>query len=119
MTQLLNSFGGFHFLKDEGIKDGEDVLTIGKDLFDGRLDPGIAHRVTLPALDDLRRDIYVLAKLLERVPTQEEAVEEDRFVLRLTELGIKRKSHTLLDGKTIALEVKQNRRRPIQNKDTS
>jgi hypothetical protein len=42
----------------------------------------------LPALENLRWDIDILAQFLERMATQKEAVEKRRFMLRFGELGI-------------------------------
>jgi hypothetical protein len=88
--------GDGHFPKDEGVKNGQDVLAVSEHVFQHAVIHGIVLRQALPAFQHVGRDIDILAQFLQRVPPQEEAVEKCRFVLRLSEIEI-RSSHTLSD----------------------
>lgn len=90
ITQLLDSFRSSHFLEDERVEDGQDVLAVGDDSIAAELVPGVAARFPLPALEHLRRDVDILAESLQRMAAQEEAVEKRRFMLRFAELSIHR-----------------------------
>ena len=47
---LLQPAGGSHFLEDQGIKNGENVLAVSEDAADGQAIPGVTQREALPAL---------------------------------------------------------------------
>ena len=119
ITQLLDAFAGRHFFEDQRIENGENVFAVGKDSFQGGLSPGFMPSLALPALEDLRRDVNILAQLLQRMPAQKEAVEECRLVLRFGELMIERDSHTTHHGKATIVRVKQNRHRRTKRKTIS
>jgi len=119
MNQSLNSFQGFHFFEDERIKDGEDVFAVGENSFDARLHPWFVAGFAFPAFEDLRRDVDILPKLLQRVAAQEETIKERRFVLWFSELTLEQKDHTHLDVMTALLDVKRNRQTQTRNKDIS
>src|SRR6266567_8306151 len=80
MTQSLDSGGGVHFLEDQGIKDGEDVLAVSEDSLDGGMVPGVTKGEAFPALEHLRRDVDVPPELFERVAAQKKPVEKRRLV---------------------------------------
>jgi hypothetical protein len=116
ITQLLDSFAGRHFFEDQRVKDGENVFAVGKDFFEGGLSPGLVPGLALPALEDFRRDVDILAEFLQGMPAQKEAVEERRLVLRLGELMIERGSHTTHHGKAPVVRVKRNRHGETKSK---
>ena len=119
MTRLLESFGRRHLLEDQRVEDGEDVLAVGEDSFQGWLRPGFAECLALPALEDLGWHVNILAEFLERMPAQEEAVKEGCLVLRFGELVVERGSHTAYHGKRPVGNVKRNRHDETKGKDIS
>ena len=99
----INSLGprlDEHFAEDEGLKNGENVFAVGQHAVKHAVIHGVVLRQPLPALQNVRRDIDILAQFLQRVPAQEEAVEECCFLLRFGELEL-RSRHKLRNPNSI------------------
>jgi hypothetical protein len=81
-----------HFPEDQGIEYRQDVLAVSEHAYQHAVVEGIALGQALPALQDPRRDVDILAQLLQRMAPHEETVKESRFVLGFGEIEV-RSSH--------------------------
>jgi hypothetical protein len=86
--------GDGHFTEDEGIENRQDVPAVGEHAFEHTVIEGIALGQALPALQDTRWDVNVLAQLLERMAAHKEGVKERRFVLGFRQIEV-RSGHML------------------------
>ena len=71
---------------DERVKDGEDVAAVFDHTRENVAQLRLAFCLAMPLGEDRRRDFDVAPQLLDRMATQEEAVEKGGFPLRKIEV---------------------------------
>ena len=82
----INSLGprfNQHIAKDEGLKNVENVFAVSQHSVKHAVVHGIMLRQPLPALQNVRRDVDILAQFLQRVP----AKKRNTFFFLFTSFG--------------------------------